>query len=284
MPPACPTSVAHLLRSFSYSALASLFSRDNPVIAHWSIVVVGPVSIERPVEEVDHPAAWDWSGRELRSSPLRYGNEHILVARILVDETILASSGSSTNPMPRTWEPMKRLPGVGSKAVWRAADGTRFGRNAVIPVDRLLIKHEWRVPRPSPQPDVSDFEVRCARPRSAGDCSGMTHPSAVSWSSPTSRVSPWAIVFVARKPRIDHHYAVRACCPQEEVCTEVGTALCFPLAEVLDEIVPIVRAEVASDLLATHERRIADERIEPAPFEQSPRGTPAASGRSAVRS
>ena len=93
----------------------------------------------------------------------------------------------------------------------------------------------------------------------------MVNPESTMRSSPTSRVSPWAMVLVAMSPRVPRarQQGLRA---QEEVGHLVGAALGSRRKHV-DEPVADVRAHGAGELLAAEEWRVPDDRVEPAAFD-----------------
>ncbi len=84
----------------------------------------------------------------------------------------------------------------------------------------------------------------------------MLKPSATSWSRPTSRVSPWAMVFVASSPASPPEHSSSG--PQEEIGAEVGAAT-LAMRQMLHQILAVLVAQRAGDLLPAHERRIADD-------------------------
>ena len=161
---------------------------------------------------------------------------------------------------------MKDFPALAPRRCGGPTDGTRLGEEGCDARYQLLVEHERRVPLSPSQPDVGDFEAGRPGQGRLGTARRMTQPFAVSWSSPTSRVSPWAMVFVARKPNCPAVLQQR-CGPQEEVGAKVGVPL-LPSASDQRGNPGSQRPKVACDLLPAHERRIADECIEPAPIQQ----------------
>ena len=177
-----------------------------------------------------------------------------------------ASSGINTKPMPRTTSPDERLPGIGGQVVGRAADCARFGQERRDARDGLVIENKRRLPLSPTQPDVSHFEARRTRPRSAGDRSGDN--ATISHQLVEPDLSGVALGDRVRRQEaklttVPHQGGG----PQSKVRTQVGTAP-LPPSEVLNQIIPVRRPHVSGDLLPAHERWVADKRIEPCPVDE----------------
>ena len=141
----------------------------------------------------------DWSGRELRSSPLRYGNSTSLLRASLLDKP-LGLLRCQHEAHAEDIGPLNDLPSFALRRCGLPRDRAGSSEEGGDAARRLIVQHEKRSPLALPDPNEGDFQgghpghgrLRTAR--------GMTQLPSSSWSSPTSRVSPWAIVFVANEP------------------------------------------------------------------------------------
>ena len=219
LPPAVAVDLAVVLRTLRPARVAA-------TSLEWQRDTSARRSSVRSSKSMTHRDA-DASGRELRSSPLRYGNEHLALRgssaihasrfRGLEDEAhavdVAALEGNAR---------VLAQAGLGCPSTRRGFKQSEISGNRDTVAD-------LREPRRPPAPSVPQTAANSRFALAAGQARlwiarVIVKPARDQPSRPTSRVSPCAIVLVAIRPKRPAVVA-RARSAQEEVGDQVGAAL-----------------------------------------------------------